>query len=82
MDLLHQGWEEDKGKKIDVITNKFLRFIKICLLEDESENLKKQRDMARIIYSRLVEELSFTDRKTTVRRGGGEIINLLKPLFH
>ena len=63
------------GRKSYVITDEVLRFIEDCLLEDESENLKKQRHTARRIYTRLVEELGFTGGESTVRRIVAEIKN-------
>lgn len=69
------------GRKSYVITDEVLRFIENCLLEDESENLKKQRHTSRRIYTRLVEELSFTGGESTVRRIVAEIKNKRSKVF-
>lgn len=51
-----------------VVTEEIIDFIKACLLEDETENLKKQKHTARRIYHRLVEEKGFTGGESTIRR--------------
>lgn len=63
------------GRKSYVMTDEVLRFIEDCLLEDKSENLKKQRHTARRIYTRLVEELNFSGGESTVRRLVAQIKN-------
>lgn len=63
------------GRKSYVITDEVLRFIEDCLLEDESENLKKQKHTARRVYTRLVEELGFSGGESTVRRLVAQIKN-------
>lgn len=62
-------WERKQYERTNsVVTEEIIDFIKTCLLEDETENLKKQKHTARRIYHRLVEEKGFTGGESTVRR--------------
>lgn len=50
-----------------VLTDEVINFIKSCLEEDATENLKKQRHTSRRIYNRLVAEKGFTGAESTIR---------------
>lgn len=62
-------WERagTSGRTPYVITEEVLSFIKSCLQEDETENIKKQKHTARRIHERLVDELGFTGGESTLR---------------
>ena len=72
----HVPWEREgtSGRNKYVITDKVLDFIKECLVEDETENIKKQKHTAKRIYDRLVAEKDFTGGESTIR----EIVAELK----
>lgn len=55
------------GRTSYVITEEVEKFIKACIAEDESENIKKQRHTSRRIYDRLVEEHGFLGGESTLR---------------
>ena len=62
-------WDrKEYNRPNSVLTGDIVDFIQACLLEDEAENLKKQKHTARRIYHRLVEEKGFTGGESTVRR--------------
>jgi transposase len=50
-----------------VITSDVKSFILSCFIEDETENLKKQKHTAKRIYDRLVNEKNFTGSYSSVR---------------
>jgi transposase len=50
-----------------VITSDVESFILSCFLEDEAENIKKQKHTAKRIYDRLVNEKNFTGSYSSVR---------------
>lgn len=62
-------WERSgtSGRTPYVITDEVLNFIKSCLQEDETENIKKQKHTARKIHERLVDELGFLGGESTLR---------------
>ena len=72
----HVPWEREgtSGRNRYVVTDKVLDFIKECLVEDETENIKKQKHTAKRIYDRLVAEKDFTGGESTIR----EIVAELK----
>lgn len=72
----HVPWEREgkSGRTNYVVTDIVLDFIKSCLLEDETENIKKQKHTAKRIYDRLVTEKGFTGGESTIR----EIVAELK----
>lgn len=72
----HVPWEREgtSGRNRYVITDEVLDFIKACLVEDETENIKKQKHTARRIYDRLVAEKDFPGGESTIR----EIVAELK----
>lgn len=63
-------WERNgiSGRTPYVVTDDVLNFIQSCLVEDEAENIKKQKHTARRIYDRLVEELGFAGGESTIRQ--------------
>jgi transposase len=69
-------WERQgtSGRSRYVATDKVLEFVKSCLAEDETENIKKQKHTAKRIYDRLVAEKDFTGGESTIR----EIVAELK----
>lgn len=62
-------WERSgiSGRTPHVMTEEVMDFVQSCLLEDETENIKKQKHTARRIYERLVDEKSFTGGESTLR---------------
>lgn len=72
----HVPWEREgtSGRTKYVITDEVLDFIKECLVEDETENIKKQKHTAKRIYDRLVAEKDFAGGESTIR----EIVAELK----
>ena len=72
----HVPWEREgtSGRNKYVITDEVLDFIKACLVEDETENIKKQKHTAKRIYDRLVAEKDFAGGESTIR----EIVAELK----
>lgn len=62
-------WERagTSGRTPYVITEEVLNFINVCLQDDETENIKKQKHTARRIHERLVDELGFTGGESTLR---------------
>ena len=69
-------WERQgvSGRKRYVVTDEVIDFIKECLAQDETENIKKQKHTAKRIYDRLVDEMGFTGGESTIR----EIVAQLK----
>ena len=65
----HVPWEREgtSGRTKYVITDEVLDFIKECLGEDETENIKKQKHTAKRIYDRLVAEKDFAGGESTIR---------------
>lgn len=55
------------GRTPYVITEDVMTFIQACLLEDETEKIKKQQHTARRIHQRLVDEKGFTGGESTLR---------------
>lgn len=75
--------KEGSGRKSYIITDEVITFIEECLLEDDCEQLKKQRHTAKRIHSRLVEELNFTGGESMVRRVVSQMKHKVsKLLFH
>ena len=72
----HVPWEREgtSGRTKYVITDEVLDFIRECLGEDETENIKKQKHTAKRIYDRLVAEKDFSGGESTIR----EIVAELK----
>jgi transposase len=62
-------WERQgvSGRKPYVMTEEVILFIKECLAQDETENIKKQKHTAKRIYDRLVDEKGFTGGESTIR---------------
>ncbi len=79
--ILPNTRKEGSGRKSHIITNEVVTFIEECLLEDDREQLKKQRHTAKRIHSRLVEELNFTGGESTVRRVVGQMKNTVSKAF-
>lgn len=73
--------KEGSGRKSHIITDEIVTFIEECLLEDDREQLKKQRHTAKRIHSRLVEELNFTGGESTVRRVVAQMKNTVSKAF-
>lgn len=71
----HVPWEREgtSGRNRYVITDEVLDFIKECLVEDETENIKKQKHTAKRIYDRLVAEKGFTGGESTIREIVAEV---------
>lgn len=71
----HVPWDRigTSGRKPYVVTEDILEFIKSCLEEDDTENIKKQKHTARRIYDRLVDELDFTGGESTIRHVVAEL---------
>jgi transposase len=63
-------WERQgtSGRSRYVATDKVLEFVKSCLAEDETENIKKQKHTAKRIYDRLVAEKDFSGGESTIRK--------------
>lgn len=55
------------GRTPYVITEDVMDFIQACLLEDETEKIKKQQHTSRRIHERLVDEKGFTGGESTLR---------------
>lgn len=66
----HVPWERQgiSGRRPYIITDEIIEFIKACLAEDETENIKKQYHTAKRIYDRLVDEKAFTGGESTIRQ--------------
>ena len=64
----HVPWERNgtSGRTAYKVTDEVLAFIKSCLQEDDTENIKKQKHTARRIYNHLVEELNFNGGESTI----------------
>jgi len=62
-------WERSgiSGRTPHVMTEDVMDFIQACLLEDETEKIKKQKHTARRIHERLVDEKGFTGGESTLR---------------
>lgn len=61
-------WERKTPERTStVLTEETIEFIRSCLEEDISEDLKKQRHTAKRIFDRLVDETGFTGGESTVR---------------
>ena len=62
-------WErKEYNRKVSVVTEDVVDFVRQCLDEDARYRSKKQHHTARHIYDRLVDEHGFTRGETTIRR--------------
>lgn len=71
----HVPWDRigTSGRRPYVVTEDIVEFIKSCLEEDDTENIKKQKHTAHRIYDRLVDELDFTGGESTIRHVVAEL---------
>jgi transposase len=76
-------WERQgvSGRHPYVVTEDVKTFIKECLAEDETENIKKQTHTAKRIYDRLVDEKSFTGGQSTIREIVAELKEKQRKIF-
>lgn len=75
-------WERKTPKRVSTaLTDEMVTFIRNCLVEDETQNVRKQRHTAKRIYDRLVAERGFIGGESTVRGKVRELKEVVSKAF-